>query len=541
MKRVNRVCVCGTEIHWAARSNKRTCGKQSCQRLLRNKTRRPTQTAGEAPLADDAPGTEAWCREHGISPTVWAARGVYRYGVHDEERVKESFAGFAVDVPTVRRIVRQSGGLVMPKHAAPGYAPIPPQLRPDDPVVTNPQKRWHCHPDKLTEWPVFPPEAGKLAGRKLRPSLVLAPADAAAHVSRAKSADYDPSTGFGDHRGGNRDDVHFHLGQAKYTLLGKGICKRIDVHPWGVRRIADAERVFFVLEGTLKNDAVLSAGEAVFSVPSVTVWDQDELARFAREFLPGKCVFIVPDADWSRIPQVKRQALLVRSVLRGAGVHSQIAAPPHDLWLAENHLKGIDDYLGSGRPIDGLTVLQLEAPEDRIARWGLGLTPIRKDRRERATRALRELSLHADGNGALRVPLGTLTRIIKTRKRSAVDTLTDLTGAVDITGSLETEIRRGTTRQGKAWVSSLDWVESPTITVRPEFRSVESTDQKLGDFWMNYQAVRNGVIVDRTQLDRIEATVRDMSDRLFGETAKTPHLSLVHSATDSDTGKEMVV
>lgn len=71
-----------------------------------------------------------------------------------------------------------------------------------------------------------------------------------------------------------------------------------------------------MLEGTLKNDAVLSRGEAVFSVPSVTLWDYRELQAFTRTFLEGKTIFIVPDADWFENSPVDRHARLVRSLIR---------------------------------------------------------------------------------------------------------------------------------------------------------------------------------------------------------------------------------
>ena len=136
--------------------------------------------------------------------------------------------------------------------------------------------------------------------------------------------------------------------RAKYVFLPGSVEDRIDLHPRSAALLADADRVFFALEGALKNDAILSAGEAVFSVPSVTLWKPEELQRFAKDFLAGKTVFVVPDADWIGNPMVDWQALLVRTYLRealgDALVH--IAAPPVE-FFHDTGEKGVDDWLGT--------------------------------------------------------------------------------------------------------------------------------------------------------------------------------------------------
>jgi len=99
-----------------------------------------------------------------------------------------------------------------------------------------------------------------------------------------------------------------------------GIARRLDVHPDAVPLLLSAGRVFFVIEGCIKADAVLSRGEAVFSVPSVTLWKAPELEAFAERYLKEKTVFIVADADAVMKPEVMTQAKLCRSFLHRRGV-----------------------------------------------------------------------------------------------------------------------------------------------------------------------------------------------------------------------------
>ena len=97
---------------------------------------------------------------------------------------------------------------------------------------------------------------------------------AEAHIA-AEGDPYDPATGEGQHNGIPVDVVHKHPPHAaKYVLLGKA--SRIDLHPWAEQLLPEVEAVFFVLEGTPKTDAVLSAGGVAFGVPSVTCWDPDD-------------------------------------------------------------------------------------------------------------------------------------------------------------------------------------------------------------------------------------------------------------------------
>jgi len=88
--------------------------------------------------------------------------------------------------------------------------------------------------------------------------------------------------------------------------------KRLDIHPWASILLNGAHEIFYGIEGCLKADSILSAilreqrMATVFSVPSVTLWDPEEMPEFAQRELIGKRVIIVPDA--ARKP-VERQML----------------------------------------------------------------------------------------------------------------------------------------------------------------------------------------------------------------------------------------
>lgn len=165
--------------------------------------------------------------------------------------------------------------------------------------------------------------------------------------------------------------MHPHRSKAKYLRFGRA--RRIDCHPWTLCRLSQVNRVLFVMEGTLKADTMLSAGEAVFSVPRVTLWDPAEasyLVRLVRELDPehSKPFIVIPDADWFSNPLVDREALFLRSAMRRAGADAYVAAPPTGLLRipctckpvgraidtagvicgsCAGYLKGVDDFRGA--------------------------------------------------------------------------------------------------------------------------------------------------------------------------------------------------
>jgi hypothetical protein len=461
------------------------------------------------------PSDDEWCEAHGIDPELWPA---WRYGTDDVERVQEAFRDHLTkgQLSTVARIVRRSPGWLMPKHGLPLYPDgVIPQLRPDRAVLVDSRKRWHFHGSLRNGWPVFPSEAGKRAGKHLPKAIVLTGDAALLHIDRATGAQHDPLTGLGSHHGANQEGVHFHLDEAKYVLLGEGQCQRLDLPPEAAAMLASARRVFFVLEGSLKTYAILSAGEAVFGVPSVTLWDSEELARWIEVLQavnPNMFVYVVPDADWFLKPAVDRQALFVRSVIRNAGLPAEIVAPPvfqgqkqceckpvdltrdgRSCSLCGGFLKGVDDYLGAGGTIDGLIVRGKEAPLGQIARWGRTLVAgLRSDRAARAARAIEQLSLHADKAGRFHQPsIWTLARIVKQpRKERLVQTIKDLSDVVSVVdGSLEiapVEYQSGY-QKGQPILNQfgrpvLDWVAPPTLEIKLEFRAAEASHHTISEY-----------------------------------------------------------
>lgn len=405
----------------------------------------------------------------GIDPEVWYARGCRRYEQGDLW-VKDEFRPFLPSsrLGTVTRIVNQSPGWIMPKHSPPGFSPIPPQLRPDNPVTLDQRTKWHYHRERLDEWPVFPEAAGKSAGKPLPRRFVMWGAAAESHLN-AQGAPYDIATGEGAHNGVNIDVVHPHAPhEAKYVLLGEG--RRIDLHPWALDRLRDAVVVFFVLEGCPKNDAVLSAGGPVFSVPSVTCWDRRELIIFARRHLDGKTVFIVPDADWVTNGMVIRQALKVRTLLRRRGVDAYCAAPPFD-GFRDHDIKGVDDYLGAGGHLGGLEIAGWEPPLDRIREVAANVD---YHRRRKTIEALENLSLYAQEDGTLKVGFPTLKRLLDIRDpRRVLPTLDAIREHITVvSGTLETEIREIRTDNGTLDITM--WKDTPTMSLDEQVRAQQT-------------------------------------------------------------------
>jgi hypothetical protein len=278
--------------------------------------------------------------------------------------------------------------------------------------------------------------------------------------------DSDPTRVLEDGR--ELDDYDLHEHSVRTKRGGEQLAKRIDVHPlvWDHGGFDDAERVFFGIEGCIKADAILSAllqarqPPAVFSVPSVSLWDAtyptivdegdddeiwvpadenedeaggkerppeftsyegDELAAFANRCLVGKLVCIVPDADAHTKTGVMTQALLCRSRLRRLGAHAEIVLPPDD--RLDQGIKGIDDYLGkAGGSLDGLVWYQKEPPSDtKLEEW-LWRHPRKKKWTtpgiSRAVETLQAIATHADENGDYSPSIRALGRAIGRRKRT---------------------------------------------------------------------------------------------------------------------------
>ncbi|MDP9224729.1 MAG: DUF3854 domain-containing protein [Actinomycetota bacterium] len=413
----------------------------------------------------------------------------------------------------------ESGGYVIKRHAPRGLrlSHVYAELRPDKPVKTRPPT-WHFHPtDPSDEIPTYP------SGKPLLEKHIYTAKSMwkNGHIDRAKSKD--------DHCGKNAEVVHKHEHEGKYLFCPSGkvprtwshdhdedyagkpekraahvnaksrhngvdvigrhdhvdmvkdrdekLAKRIDVHPWGRSRLSGAKRIFFAIEGCIKADAILTAGEAVFSVPSVTLWDAEELEEVASRYLLGPLVVIVPDAD-AFLPEKKQvltQSLLCRTFLSDhCGVNAIVAAPPPE-GLPE--IKGVDDFLVAGGDLDDLVVFDREESPG-LAEW-VRLHSKRRDAIVRDAQALRGLVLHAGADGRFVASLGMLARVVRMEPRRiarAVQSLVDM-GAVTIDTPLR--VQEGRWRTNRYFDPSLDWEDRPTIEVIEELRADPPTMPRL--------------------------------------------------------------
>jgi hypothetical protein len=230
--------------------------------------------------------------EHGIAQKIANARPYIWYEKGDPERLVRRH--WATSPQFAARIARQSSGLIIPRYppTSLGLLNVPAELRPDTTVVTS--SHHHYHGDTPEDQLVIP-----TSGKPLPKKWTHRPEHMQRHIEKV-------------HGGVNDQTVHLDENRAKYVFPPGDGAKRLDMHPEAWTRFTTASRVFFVIEGCIKADAVLSAGEAVFSVPSVTLWRAHELHAFART-LRGKVVYIIPDADWTTNGLVITQAIFCRT------------------------------------------------------------------------------------------------------------------------------------------------------------------------------------------------------------------------------------
>jgi hypothetical protein len=374
-------------------------------------------------------------RTRAIAPDVVDERGYRRYGEGDLVPLFEADPRYA-DGPfkwpdgkpdTLRawagRQTRQGkrSGWVMPKHALPGSAFDAPlaQLRPDVPVFKRSWK--HSHADEP-------------------------PGELATHLRSDKRAAEHAALDL-------PSEVHVHRDYAKYLLPPGPHGKRWDTHPRCTPdRFRAAERVFLHLEGTLKLDALVSAGEVGADVPSVTLWDragamswldwpggkpssgptsadfwefaaelervrelqEDELLRFLREHVRAP-VIVVCDRDWQDNPLVALEAFSLRDAVRDAGLECAVAAPP-------GKSKGSDDFQYRGGKPDNLSVI--EPQPHRASGRAVFEREYRRTRREAGASGRkrspnivdRELALldwyatHGTAQGSVRRPVGRIAK-----------------------------------------------------------------------------------------------------------------------------------
>jgi hypothetical protein len=444
-------------------------------------------------------------------------RDEWEYEIPDVSALSGAYFGLeGAQRRYMERLARQSPGWVIMRHPVPGRDHVYAEIRPDIKVETGPPVRhWHGTgdaPEETNEPGVSILDYGSYAWaehvRKVNKDDSEPDTDHAAredvheHIDAAKyvfppsgrreepwvhehyrgrsgawykkhpealERHYDnwhhknPETvewlveGFGTYR------IHKHTRRVKDS--DNNYAKRLDIHPMALERLEAAETVFFGIEGCLKADAILSAiiregwNASVFSVPSVSLWEADELKEFAQTYLQSKLVIIVPDADWvdnrAVITQARKAEFFLR---RRCGVRTYVAAAPL-IW--ENgkrkvEYKGVDDYLGAGRKLGDLTVMErteslmLNKVKERQIDKGY-----RKDRVENDAESLRALAHQAtiqpDGRGLVQTTLVSLAGIIGTCSKTAKNTIKRAQGYgwLELVGSFATQ--KGYHVKGEGW------------------------------------------------------------------------------------------
>jgi len=436
-------------------------------------------------------------RAHAISDEIGGNGRYVRFERGETEFVSSFFDGFGDKcIRLAKTVAGQSGGFIIVRR---GFErDVPPQLRPDEPVYTSNKRAWSYHPSDPTKEYVW------VKTRKGQWAKIYALSSAQLPRHLAKH-----------HPTGNPEYAHLEPPHAaKYVLPPGTHGKRLDVPI--PERIVRADRVFFVIEGSLKTDAILSAGQAAFGVPSVTLWDAPELLDFVAAMgLRDKQVVIVPDADWVKNPMVIAQAMLCRERLRDHIHDVVVAAPPWADAVANDggerreckcagasvdsygycsncggFLKGVDDFLVAGGVLDQLSVLEREHCGYALAWKAVEWYSPRADQLSRNVRALTAMSLHADENGQLIKSLSMFARILQCDRETARKAIVALyrSRTIAVEGGLNAGFQRKDPQTGS--LHNYEWEERPRVTIAPPYRATHRA-VPLGDL---------PVIVKRTKI-----------------------------------------
>ena len=468
--------------------------------------------------------------KRGIKPEIRIRRPYYRWTTDEPQPLRDAWYDFVSKRQRgfVGRVANQSDGYVIPRYAPPGLDldPVAAEIRPDDAVETGAIKR-HDHAKHFTDPALRSRHVEKEHGgidriglhehrRAAKYVFPPGPLVEQRYWHDHKEMNPERRTKHIEMRHKGVDRVGSHPHTYKVKSKDDGLAKRLDVHPDAVPLFEIADWVFFVIEGCLKADAILSQGEAVFSVPSVTLWDAKELQAFAARYLAGKMVVIVPDADWAQNDLVIAQAMLCRSFLRRLGLQAWVAAPP----MEAGH-KGIDDYLGpvelggGGGTLDDLVVIGRELPA-AFDEWVLaeGGNPRRLPGRWadgviRDVDVLQNLMLHGTDDGTIRKSISTYARIMgvdKKRVSRAIESLLERPGLTSpkalwiLEGSTATQ--RGAWK-GRYYDRSLDWEDKPLLQLAKEFRPINSPPKRLGDFSPERDGEQQFITRDFAELARV--------------------------------------
>lgn len=442
---------------------------------------------------------------------------------------------------TLKRWASQEDGLLMPRHPAPGEARIYPEIRPDRPVRTDKPTR-HSHPDAdAVCWEgcgvhngdktlrchihserrhngnnpegrhehehvakyLFPPGPNKEFTKTHDHAVTFKGKQRSMldqHLTKPiKDGGHGALTDLYGREVIERSDAPSMDGEHSHTRVDKDsqvkLASRIDINPAGWELLETSPVVFFCIEGVIKADAILSAGGAVFNVPSVSLWHAPELDRFIFRYLRDKTVCVVADADAWRNPAVMAHARLVQSYLQESDVPKvHITLPPRDRYEATRHnadggAKGVDDFLGAYRgDLGDLDVLDRKLPfawessTDMVPRdfddWYRLDRNVDRNGANNATRdarVLRELARHADAEtGGLHCTAQQIARIMSVRRKikpakiarrvsEAINSL-EQRGALTIHGGLTIE---------EDPFSGLEELTKPRLTIAKRWRPIE--------------------------------------------------------------------
>jgi hypothetical protein len=295
-----------------------------------------------------------------------------------------------------------------------------------------------------------------------------------------------------DDETGGREHTHVKMERVNLPSTEK----RLDVHPWTIKRLKarDYHQVFFSIEGTPKNDALVTRGEVAFNCPSVTLWRAPELGDFAREYLQDIHVYVIPDSDWASNPAVSLQAFECREELRRLGVDVHVAAATptcghicgHEGQERKDHKRGVDDFLGErkedGSPRfapDDLIVLDRH-PSETFRTWAIryhGITSAKLY--DTDVSVMRWMAIHATLTGEVKRPIGTIAKYAVKGEERAESTVYESTKRL-VQARVLTTVPEGLpldlfskyrkTAGGRAVYLGEDFVQGLTFSIDPALR-----------------------------------------------------------------------
>lgn len=443
--------------------------------------------------------------EAAIHPLVWKSRGYLPYAPegHLQPRTAAQMyyrhpetwtnsLSLTMNEDTERAIIRrmsQRSGLAMTRHALRGAPWLPPQLRPfkmrelmgfdvaaeygaqDEGVYSRTVKHDHAKqqthqhgfaPRKHTpqaidlpsgtwkvrstpKWLPLDGDVNKMAQHLERFHPLVAPSPTQRHQHPWNPAAHVAA----EHGGKSVAGQHEHDEYAKYLYPWRVEARRIDVHPlaWPLLE-SGGPVVYFVMEGILKNDSVLSfrwddGGTPVVGCGSVTLWNETGetagahypgLDELAREYLSRfNTVVCVPDSDWHGNSMVVGQATHLRDHLASLVPNTRVvvAAPPAKCatvcehnhgddggrYIGEDvtgqpmylpnaeHKQGVDDFLYARGDLMDMVVPGVGIVDDAET-YGLVRRHVKgPDTTERDTRVFTWIRRHCDETGRMDRPL----------------------------------------------------------------------------------------------------------------------------------------